>query len=176
MTTLLFLSQVISFQLTECWSKEMTWRSMSHRWPESLTKSRKLQIRTPCYCLVGCQSVKGQIHSEWCCVSLHLHGNRRMRIVFSLVTDKTFKDFFKDSCGKYMFCCVRLPNIAYLPPRVDPQIAWCWCNYKTQFLWAFSDFRNILQHCLSGFFERIWAWNGFLSGIIPNKWLKTGSC
>lgn len=81
-TTLLFLSQVISFQLTECWSKEMTWKSTSHHWLESLTKSRKLQIRTPCYCLVGCQSVKGQLHSDWCCVSLHLHHNRTIRIVF----------------------------------------------------------------------------------------------
>lgn len=152
MATLLFLSQVISFQLMECWSKEMTWRSMSRHWPESLTKSRKLQIRTPCCCLVGCQSVKGQIHSEWCCVSLHLNRNRKMRIVFSLGRRLQTKYFFEDSCGKYTFCCVRLPNIAYLPPRVDLKIALCWCNFKTLFLSAFSDFRNILQHCLSGFF------------------------
>lgn len=177
MTTLLFLPQVISFLLTECWSKEMTWRSMSHHWPESLTKSRKLQIGTPCYCLVGCQSVKGQIHSEWCCVSLHLHQNRKMRIVFSLggwLRTKYSRISLRIPVENICFCCVRLPNIAYLPPRVDLQIALCWRNFRTLVLLAFSDFRNILQHCLSGFFDRICrAWNGFLSGIIPNKWLKT---
>lgn len=118
-TALTFLSQAISFHLTEFWSKEMTWKLMSHHWPESPTKSRKLQIRTPCCCLVCCQSVKGQILLELCCV--YLHNDRKWGLFFTgeMATDKTFKNYLRipsstfSNCWKNVFCCVRLRNIAY---------------------------------------------------------------